>query len=83
MKLIIVESPTKANTISNFLGKDFIVESSYGHVRDLPRGKLAIDIENNFAPQYVIPRKAQKTGNHLRKSLEAADALIIQTAEAP
>ena len=81
MKLIIVESPTKANTISNFLGKDFIVESSYGHVRDLPRGKLAIDIENDFAPQYVIPRKAQKTVNHLRKSLESADILILATDE--
>jgi DNA topoisomerase-1 len=81
MKLVIVESPTKANTISHFLGDDFIIESSYGHVRDLPKSKLAIDVEKNFEPQYIIPRKAQKTVTRLKGALENADALILATDE--
>ncbi len=60
MKLVIVESPTKAKTISRFLGKDYRIESSYGHVRDLPQKGLGVDIKNNFKPQYVIPEKAKK-----------------------
>ena len=67
MNLIIVESPTKANTISKFLGKDYKLESSYGHIRDLPKSKLGIDIENNFEPQYIIPVKARKRVINLKK----------------
>ena len=63
------------------LEKGFDIESTYGHVRDLPRSKLAIDIEHNFEPQYVIPRKAQKTVAHLRDALEKADTLILATDE--
>ncbi len=54
MNLVIVESPTKAKTIQRFLGADFAVKSSYGHVRDLPKGKLGVDVEHDFEPQYVI-----------------------------
>ena len=60
MKLIIVESPTKAKTIAKFLGKDFYVESSFGHIRDLPQKEMGIDIENGFTPKYVIPMKSRK-----------------------
>ncbi len=81
MKLVIVESPTKANTISNFLEKDYTIESSYGHVRDLPKSKLAIDVEKNFEPQYIIPKKAQKTVTRLKHALEEADTLILATDE--
>lgn len=81
MKLVIVESPTKAKTISNFLGNDFLIESSYGHVRDLPKSKLAIDVEKNFEPQYIVPRKAQKTVTRLKEALKDADALILATDE--
>ena len=81
MNLVIVESPTKAKTISRFLEKGFDIESTYGHVRDLPRSKLAIDVEHDFEPQYVIPRKAQKTVTHLREALEDADTLILATDE--
>ena len=51
MHLIIVESPTKAKTIQNFLPDDYVVRSSYGHVRDLPKGDLGVDVENNFEPK--------------------------------
>ncbi len=81
MNLVIVESPTKAKTISKFLGKDYKVESSYGHVRDLPRGKLGVDVEKNFEPQYVIPRKVQKRVTALRKEAAAADMTILATDE--
>jgi DNA topoisomerase-1 len=81
MKLVIVESPTKAKTISNFLGDDFVIESSYGHVRDLPKSKLGIDIEKNFKPQYIIPKKSQKTVTRLKEELKKADTLILATDE--
>ncbi len=81
MKLIIVESPTKANTIANFLGKDFSVTSCNGHVRDLPRSKMGIDIENNFEPQYVIPTKKRKIVNQLKKSAKQADIIYLAMDE--
>lgn len=81
MNLIIVESPTKANTISKFLGKEYKVESSYGHIRDLPKSKLGVDIENNFKPQYVIPLKARKRVNFLKKEAQKADKIILATDE--
>src|SRR3990167_8354351 len=80
-KLIIVESPTKARTISRFLGGDFVVESSYGHVRDLPRSKLGVDVEKNFEPQYVIPRKAAKAVKKLKEEAKKAEKIILATDE--
>ncbi len=79
--LIIVESPTKAKTIGQFLGKDFQIESSYGHVRDLPKSKLGIDIEHDFEPQYIIPKKAQKNANILKKLALKAPRVILATDE--
>lgn len=81
MKLIIVESPTKAKTISQFLGKDFVVESSNGHIRDLPKSKLGIDIEKNFTPQYVIPTKKRKIVNHLKKQALKAEEIYFASDE--
>ncbi|HEY4496916.1 MAG TPA: type I DNA topoisomerase, partial [Candidatus Paceibacterota bacterium] len=81
MKLVIVESPTKAKTISKFLGKDFKIESSYGHVRDLPKGKLGVDVDNNFEPKYVTPRKNQKTVTALKKLSAKSDSVILATDE--
>ena len=54
--LVIVESPAKAKTISKYLGKNYIVEASMGHVRDLPKSKLGVDIEDNFTPKYITIR---------------------------
>lgn len=81
MNLIIVESPTKAKTISKFLGKDFRVESSFGHVRDLPKSKLGVDVENNFEPQYIVPVKARKNLNMLKKEANEAEQVILATDE--
>ena len=81
MKLVIVESPTKAKTISHFLGKDFKIESSFGHVRDLPKTKLGVDTENNFEPQYVVPPKARKKVKLLEELAKKADQIYYATDE--
>ncbi len=81
MHLVIVESPAKAKTIEKFLGKPYKVLSSYGHIRDLPRGNFGIDIENNFQPKYVIPTKARKNVNLLKKEAEKAEKVILATDE--
>jgi DNA topoisomerase I len=80
-KLVIVESPTKAKTIGRFLGKNFIVKSSFGHVRDLPKGKLGVDLEHDFAPTYVIPTKSKKTVTDLKKTAAKADEIYFATDE--
>ena len=67
MDLIIVESPTKAKTISKFIDKKYKIESSFGHIRDLPKNKMGIDITNNFEPEYIIPEKAEKIVANLKK----------------
>ncbi len=81
MNLIIVESPTKAKTINKFLGKGFQVESSYGHVRDLPKSEMGIDIENDFKPKYIIPTAARKNVSKLKKLAEKADEIVLATDE--
>jgi DNA topoisomerase-1 len=79
--LVIVESPTKAKTISKFLGPEYVVESSYGHVRDLPKSKLGIDVEHDFAPQYIIPKKALVQVAELKKLASKAGEIILATDE--
>ncbi|MEK7086746.1 MAG: toprim domain-containing protein, partial [Patescibacteria group bacterium] len=81
MNLIIVESPTKARTISRFLGKDYAVESSYGHVRDLPKSKLGIALDKNFEPHYIVPLKAKKNVNLLKKKAAKSKKIILATDE--
>ena len=75
--LVIVESPHKANTIKSFLGKGYKVKSSKGHVRDLPKSKLGIDIENDFEPQYINIRGKGDLINELRKEAKAADRVFL------
>lgn len=79
MHLVLVESPTKTKTLEKFLGKDYKVLASYGHVRDLPKSKLGIDVENNFDPQYIIPTKAKKDIKHLKEALKKADKVYLAT----
>jgi DNA topoisomerase-1 len=77
--LVIVESPTKANTIKKFLGRDTTVLSSYGHIRDLPKSKLGVDPEKDFEISYVIPTKARKNVNLLKKEVQKADTVYVAT----
>ncbi|MCC7288880.1 type I DNA topoisomerase [bacterium] len=77
--LVIVESPAKAKTIEKYLGRDYKVLASYGHVRDLPKSKLGIDIEHNFEPQYMIPRGSAKQMNALKKAVGAAQTIFLAT----
>jgi DNA topoisomerase-1 len=79
--LVIVESPAKAKTIEKFLGKDFTVKSSFGHIRDLPGKNISIDIENDFAPDYVIPDDKKKIVAELRKLAKTAETVWLASDE--
>ena len=94
-KLVIVESPAKARTIGGYLGDGFVVESSIGHIRDLPNnaadtpakikdkpwGRLAIDVDNDFTPYYVVPRDKKSHISKLKSLLKDADELYLATDE--
>ncbi|MBI2621832.1 MAG: type I DNA topoisomerase [Candidatus Levybacteria bacterium] len=77
--LVIVESPTKARTISRFLGSDFEVIASMGHIYDLPKSKLGVDTENNFDPQYELMPDKKKTLSQLKSASKNADRIIMAT----
>lgn len=80
MNLIIVESPTKAKTISNFLGSDYKIESSYGHIRDLPKNnKKAIDILGGFTPRYEISKGKEKIVAEIKRLAQKADEVLLAT----
>jgi len=79
MNLVIVESPTKKRTLQRFLGKEYKIEASIGHIRDLPKSKLGIDIEHNFQPTYIIPVKKRKVVNHLKKEVSQANEILLAT----
>jgi len=79
--LIIVESPTKAKTITKFLGPDYKIESSFGHIRDLPKSVMGIDMENGFIPKYVIPAKSKKTIAKLKILAKKAETIILASDE--
>jgi DNA topoisomerase-1 len=79
--LVIVESPAKAKTIKRFLGKDYIVEASMGHIRDLPSSGLGVDLDNDFKPTYEISEGKEKIVKKLRDHLKTADDLWIATDE--
>lgn len=76
-KLVIVESPAKSKTISKYLGRDFIVKASMGHVKDLPKSKLAIDIENDFKPHYIIIPKRRKIIKELQELAEKSEKIFL------
>lgn len=80
--LVIVESPTKAKTISKFLGSGFVVESSFGHVRDLPKSKMGVDIEHgSFAPTYIVPRDRNAQIKKLKEKAKKCDEILFATDE--
>jgi len=80
-KLVIVESPAKAKTISKFLGKNFVVKSSFGHIRDLPKSKMGIEIDNNFQPQYINSRDKSKVIKELKEAAKKNKEILFATDE--
>ncbi|OGC51041.1 DNA topoisomerase I [candidate division WWE3 bacterium RIFCSPLOWO2_01_FULL_37_15] len=78
-KLVIVESPTKAKTLSGILGKEYKIKASMGHIRDLPKSGLGVDVEKNFEPEYVVPERAKKTINELRKLSKDCEKIVLAT----
>lgn len=79
MKLVIVESPTKAKTLSSILPKDYTIEASMGHIRDLPKSGLGVDVENNYEIEYIVPPKAKKTLTLLKKKAKDVEEIILAT----
>lgn len=79
--LVIVESPAKAKTIEKFLGKDYIVKSSFGHIRDLAKKNYGIDIDNNYKPDYIILNEKKKIINELKKDVKKAEFVLLASDE--
>jgi DNA topoisomerase I len=78
-KLVIVESPAKARTLSRILGKGYSLKASLGHVRDLPRSRIGVDVENGFLPKYVVPADKKKIVNELKEAAKTASAVFLAT----
>lgn len=80
MQLIIVESPTKARTLTRFLGnKEYRIEATMGHIRDLPKANLGVDVDHDFTPNYVIPKDRQKRVGELKDLAKKAESIILAT----
>lgn len=79
MQLVIVESPTKARKLREYLGSSFTVEASVGHVRDLPRNKIGVDVEHNFQPEYIVSPEKQKVVDLLLKKAAKAEQIVLAT----
>lgn len=78
-KLVIVESPAKSKTLMKILGSSYAIKASLGHVRDLPRGQMGIDIENGFMPKYVVPKAKTKLVNELKQATKDASEIFLAT----
>ncbi|MFM7467814.1 MAG: toprim domain-containing protein, partial [Crocinitomicaceae bacterium] len=79
--LVIVESPAKAKTIEGYLGKDFVVKSSFGHVRDLAKNGLSIDLSNSYAPAYEVSADKKQVVSELKKLAKDAETVWLATDE--
>jgi len=79
--LLIVESPAKAKTIENILGEDFEVKSCYGHIRDLEKDDMGIDVQNNYKPRYIVPNEKEKVVKELKSLAKKADEVWLATDE--
>ncbi|MES1256904.1 MAG: toprim domain-containing protein, partial [Acidobacteriota bacterium] len=75
--LVIVESPAKAKTINKYLGKNFIVKASLGHIKDLPKKDLAVDVENGFQPRYEVIEGKKKLIQELKDAAKKVDAIYL------
>ena len=78
-KLVIVESPAKARTLGKFLGKGYSLKASMGHIRDLPRSRLGVDVDSGFAPQYVVPKEKKKVVLELKQAAKTASTVYLAT----
>ncbi len=78
-KLVIVESPAKARTLGKILGRGYSLKASLGHIRDLPKSQIGVDIEKDFAPKYVIPPDKRKLVNELKDAVKGASAVFLAT----
>ncbi len=78
-KLVIVESPAKAKTVGRFLGKGYTVKASIGHVRDLLRSQLSVDVDNNFEPKYRVPNEKKEVVKELKKLAGKAEEVFLAT----
>ena len=76
--LVIVESPAKAKTIEKYLGKDYKVVASMGHLRDLPKSRLGVDLENGFEPEYINVRDKSALINELKKRLSPENVALVE-----
>lgn len=77
MNLVIVESPTKAKTLSKYLSKEYVIKASRGHIRDLPKSGLGVDVENNYQPEYIVSDRGKKTLSELKKLAKDSDTIIL------
>ncbi|GAG78049.1 unnamed protein product, partial [marine sediment metagenome] len=77
--LVIVESPAKARTLTKILGKGYNLKASLGHIRDLPKSQLGVDIENGFVPKYVVPREKRKVVLELKQAAKTASTIYLAT----
>jgi len=75
--LLVVESPTKMKTLSKFLGKDYVIKATYGHIKDLPKSKLGVDVEKGFAPQFLTVKGKTKVVDELKKAGKDAEQILI------
>jgi DNA topoisomerase-1 len=78
-KLVIVESPAKAATLGKILGKSYSLKASLGHIRDLPRSQMGVDIENSFMPRYVVPKAKTRLVNELKQAAKSASEIYLAT----
>ena len=79
--LVIVESPAKAKTIKDFLGDDYVVKSSFGHIRDLQDNKLSVDVDKDFAPEYVVPADKRRTVSELKRAAGSVNTVWLASDE--
>src|SRR5215211_8839358 len=78
-RLVIVESPAKARTLGKYLGSGYTVMASMGHVRDLPKSTLGVEVDLDFAPKYLVPRDKVKTVKELKGAVERANEIFLAT----
>src|SRR4051794_41948330 len=77
--LVVVESPAKAKTIERYLGPDYLVRASYGHIRDLPKSKLGVDPDHDFKAEYEGPERSKEHVAILKRAIKSADGLVLAT----